>query len=295
MRGCDMRSVFKAQVGNTVSRSKFGTWMIMACLVVLSAFMMFPILYSLMQSFKPSEELFAFPPKIVVENPTLDNYSNLFRLTNSLWVPFSRYVFNSVFVSVAGTFVYVIIASMAAYSLAYGRFFGKSTVNEIIVKALLFSSPVTAVAQYLIISRLGMLNTYWALLLPALSAPLGVFLMRQFIVQMIPTALVEAARIDGADEFMVLFRVVIPVVKPAIMTLVLFTFQSLWNTTGNTFIYDEGHKVLPTVMNELIASGISRQGEGSAAIILLMLPPVVIFFLTQSKVIQTMASSGIKE
>ena len=290
-----MKSVFKSQVGKGVSRSRFGTWMIMLFLVLLSVFMMFPVVYSLMQSFKPSEEIFAFPPKVIVQDPTLDNYRNLFRLTNSLWVPFSRYVFNSVFVSVIGTLVYLLIACMAAYSLAYGEFFGKKAVNEVIVKALLFSSPVTAVAQYLIISNLGMLNTYWALLLPALSAPLGVFLMRQFIVQMIPGALIEAARIDGADEFRILFQVVMPVVKPAVMTLVLFTFQSLWNTTGNTFIYDEAHKVLPTVMNELVASGLSRQGEGSAAVILLMLPPVLIFFLTQSQVIETMASSGIKE
>lgn len=290
-----MRNIFRTQAGNNISRSKFGTYMIVFILLFLSIFMMFPLLYAIMQSLKPANEIFAFPPKLFVRNPSLDNYRNLFRLTNSLWVPFSRYVFNSFFVTLAGTAVYILIASMAAYALSYGKFRGIKAINDIVVKALLFSSPVTAIAQYLIIVNLRMLNTYWALLLPALSAPLGVFLMKQFVVQMIPTALIEASRVDGASEFRILFQIVMPIVKPAIMTLILFTSQSLWNTTGNIFIYDEAYKVLPTVMNELIASGISRQGEGSAAIILLMLPPIIVFFFTQSNVIETMAASGIKE
>ena len=119
--------------------------------------------------------------------------------------------------------------------------------------------------------------------------------MRQFLIQMIPVSLIEASRIDGCSEFRLLWSVVIPVVKPAIMTLILFTFQNLWNNTGAGFIYDESHKVLPSVMNELIAGGISRAGEGAAATILLMLPPVIIFFLTQRQVLETMAASGIKE
>lgn len=290
-----MKNFFKAQVGNGVNRSKFGTSMIFLFLIVLSIFMMFPLVYSIMQSLKPYEEIFAFPPRFFVHNPSFDNYRNLFRLADSLFVPFSRYVFNSVSVAVIGTVVYVIIASMASYSLAFGCFKGKNIISDLIVKALLFTSPVTAVAQYLIIAKLHMLNTYFALLLPILAMPFGVFLMRQFLIQMIPVSLIEASRIDGCSEFRLLWSVVIPVVKPAIMTLILFTFQNLWNNTGAGFIYDESHKVLPTVMNELIAGGISRAGEGAAATILLMLPPVIIFFLTQRQVLETMAASGIKE
>ena len=289
-----MKNIFRSHAGKDVSRSRFGTFMIFLFLIILSVFMMFPFVYSVIQSLKPYEEIFAFPPRFMVENPTADNFRNLLRLADSLYVPFSRYIFNSAFISIAGSAVYIVIASMAAYSLAFGSFRGKSVLNDIIVKALLFSSPVTAVAQYLIISRLGMLNTYWAILLPTLGLPFGVFLMRQFLVQMIPSALIEAARIDGCSEFRLLFSVVLPVVKPAIATLVIFTFQNLWNNTGSGFIYDESHKVLPAVMNELIAGGISRAGEGAAATVLLMLPPVAIFFLTQRQVLETMAASGIK-
>ncbi len=289
-----MRSLFRSQAGCRVSRSRFGTFMIFLFLIMLSVFMMFPFVYSIIQSLKPYEEIFAFPPRFMVDNPTFENYKNLLRLADSLYVPFSRYIFNSEFISIAGSAAYVMIASMAAYSLAFGTFAGKRTLNELVVKALLFSSPVTAVAQYLIIARLGLLNTYWAILLPSLGLPFGVFLMRQFLVQMIPSALIEAARIDGCTEFRILCRVIIPVVKPAIATLVIFTFQTLWNNTGSGFIYDESHKVLPAVMNELIAGGISRAGEGAAATVLLMLPPVIIFFITQRQVLETMAASGIK-
>ncbi len=290
-----MKNIFRQNVGGALSRSKAGTITIMVLLVLLSAVMMFPLLYSVMQSLKSSEEIFAFPPRLLVQHPTLENYRSLLRLSNSLWVPFSRYVFNSAFISAVGTFLYIIISSMAAYSLTYGHFTGRKLVNSLVVKALLFSSPVTAVAQFLIISKLGMLNTYWALLLPVIAAPLGVFLMKQFLEQMVPVALIEASRIDGCSEMGILIRVIIPVVKPAILTLLLFSFQMLWNNTGSSFIYDEAHKVLPTVMNELVAGGISRTGEGAAATVLLMLPPIIIFFLTQSQVIETMAASGIKE
>ncbi len=290
-----MKNIFRQNVGGALSRSSMGTLMIMLFLILLSLMMMFPFVYSIMQSLKNSEEIFAFPPRLLVKRPTLNNYKSLLRLTSSLWVPFSRYIFNSLFVSVSGTLLYIVISSMAAYSLTYGRFKGRRFINNIIVKALLFTSPVTSVAQFLIIARLHMLNTYWALLLPVIAAPLGVFLMKQFLEQMVPPALIEASRIDGCTEMGILLRVIIPVVKPAVLTLLLFSFQMLWNNTGSSFIYDEAFKVLPTVMNELVAGGISRAGEGAAAIVLLMVPPILIFFLTQSQVIETMAASGIKE
>lgn len=254
-----------------------------------------PLLYSVLQSLKPLEELFAFPPRFFVMNPTLENYSQLFQLTDSLWVPFSRYLFNSLFVAVAGTVAYVIIASMAAYALAVGSFPGGKMINQIIVKALLFSSPVLMVSQYLILSRTGMLNTYRAMLLPTLAAPLGLFLMRQFIVQMIPMTIIEAARIDGAGVFRIFWSVVMPMVKPAWLTLSIFTFQSLWAGAGAAYIYKEEFKVLPTVLNQIAAGGTARAGVAAAASVILIIPPIIFFILVQSRVLETMSASGIKE
>ncbi len=277
------------------ARSRGGTIFIFLILLLAGSFSAMPLVYSVLQSLKPLEELFAFPPRFFVMNPTMENYSQLFQLTDSLWVPFTRYLFNSLFVAVVGTVAYVIIASMAAYSLAVGSFPGGKLINQIIVKALLFSSPVLMVSQYLILSRTRMLNTYRAMLLPTLAAPLGLFLMRQFIVQMIPTSIIEAAKIDGASVFRIFWKVVMPMVKPAWLTLSIFTFQSLWAGAGAAYIYKEEYKVLPTVLNQIAAGGIARAGVAAAASVILIIPPIIFFILVQSRVLETMSASGIKE
>jgi ABC-type glycerol-3-phosphate transport system permease component len=289
-----LKKIFGKGVGKSANRSKAGTIAIVIFLALLSCFMMLPFIYSIMQSLKPLSELFAFPPRFFVREPTLDNYRTLFMLTDSLWVPFSRYLFNSLFVAVVGTVVYVILASMAAYPLALGNFRGAKFLNNVIVQALLFTSPVLAVVQYLLISKTGMLNTYYALILPALAAPLGLFLMRQFMVQMIPKPLIEAAKIDGASTFRIFWKIVMPNVKPAWLTLTIFTFQSLWAGQGAMYIYDESLKVLPTVLNQVALGGLARAGAGAAVAVILMIPPVILFLVLQNKVIETMASSGIK-
>lgn len=290
-----MKKIFSAGTGLHANRSAAGTAVVFLILLFTSLLMMMPFVYSIVQSLKPMEELFAFPPKFFVQNPTTENYQKLFQLTENLWVPFSRYVFNSVFVSVAGTALYILVASMAAYSLAFGDFPGAKLFNEIVVQALLFSSSVLAVSQYVILAKGCMLNTYWAVILPALSAPLGLFLMRQFMEQMIPKSMLEAAQIDGAGTFTTFWRVVMPVVKPAWLTLIIFTFQSLWSGAGNKYIYREDLKVLPTVLNQISAGGMARAGVAAAAAVVLMIPPILVFMAAQRNVLETMATSGIKE
>ena len=290
-----MKKIFSAGTGLHANRSAAGTAVVFLILLFTSLLMMMPFVYSIVQSLKPMEELFAFPPKFFVQNPTAENYQKLFQLTENLWVPFSRYVFNSVFVSVAGTALYILVASMAAYSLAFGDFPGAKLFNEIVVQALLFSSSVLAVSQYVILAKGRMLNTYWAVILPALSAPLGLFLMRQFMEQMIPKSMLEAAQIDGAGTFTTFWRVVMPVVKPAWLTLIIFTFQSLWSGAGNKYIYREDLKVLPTVLSQISAGGMARAGVAAAAAVVLMIPPILVFMAAQRNVLESMATSGIKE
>lgn len=290
-----MKKIFSAGTGLHANRSAAGTAVVFLILLFTSLLMMMPFVYSIVQSLKPMEELFAFPPKFFVQNPTTENYQKLFQLAENLWVPFSRYVFNSVFVSVAGTALYILVASMAAYSLAFGDFPGAKLFNEIVVQALLFSSSVLAVSQYVILAKGRMLNTYWAVILPALSAPLGLFLMRQFMEQMIPKSMLEAAQIDGAGTFTTFWRVVMPVVKPAWLTLIIFTFQSLWSGAGNKYIYREDLKVLPTVLSQISAGGMARAGVAAAAAVVLMIPPILVFMAAQRNVLETMATSGIKE
>lgn len=256
--------------------------------------MLLPVLYTVVQAFKPMEELFIFPPRFTVENPTLKNFKLIGQLADNLWVPFSRYTFNSVFVSAAGTAGNVIIASMAAYPLAKNDFPGKKFLFKIVTVALLFSGGVLGLAQYIIMAKLHMINTYWALILPSVATPMGLFLMKQFM-EGISTSLLEAARIDGMNEFRIYWSIVMPNVKPAWLTMIIFAFQGMWSMTGGNFIYKEELKMLPTALAQIQSGGIARAGVAAAANLLMFIPPVIMFLVTQSSIMETMAHAGIKE
>lgn len=284
----------KGKSGVKLSRSLGGTAVIAVFLIIVGVFMALPIVYSLVQSIKPLEEIFAYPPKFFVKNPTFDNYIQVYQLCQNLWVPLSRYVFNSLFISVFGTFVYVIIASAAAFPLSKHKFPGKALISAVIVWALLFRPEVTGVAQYMIISGLGMIDTYWSMLLPPLAGTFGVFLMMQFMETAIPESVLEAARIDGAGEYRIFYQIAMPSVKPAWLTLVIFTFQSFWNVTGVSYIYNESLKTLPSVLSNISSGGLARTGATSAVAVILLVPPIIIFIISQSSMTETMAHTGLK-
>ena len=256
--------------------------------------MILPFVYSIVQSLKPPEELFRFPPRFFVTNPTLRNFKELFGLTNSLWVPFSRYVLNSVIITFVGTLGHVLLASMAAFAIAKFPFPGSKIIFNIVVWSLLFTSDITALPLYIVTAKLGLINTHWSLILPAIGGSLGFFLMKQFIEQ-VPGSIIESATVDGANELRTWWSIVLPITKPAWLTLIIFSFQSLWNNPGSSYIYQEEMKTLPTVMSQISSSGIARVGAAAAAAVILMIPPMLTFLLSQRNVIETMAYSGIKE
>ena len=277
-----------------LSRSFGGTLAILLFLAIIGVFMALPIVYSLVQSIKPMEEIFAYPPKFFVKHPTMDNYIQVYQLCQNLWVPLSRYIFNSFFIAGVGTAVYVFIASMAAFPLSKHHFPGKLVLSLVIVWALLFRPEVTGVAQYMIISKLGMIDTYWSMLLPPLAGTFGVFLMMQFMETAIPESVLEAARIDGATEYRIFFKIAMPSVKPAWLTLIIFTFQSFWNATGVYYIYNESLKTLPSVLGNISSGGLVRAGASAAVAVILLIPPIVIFIISQSSMTETMAHTGLK-
>lgn len=283
----------KLRTGKSLNRSKTGNVLVFLMLFISGSFMALPIVYAVIQSFKPIEEIFIFPPRFFVINPTIENYTMLIQLTENLWVPFSRYVFNSLFVTFTGTAGHVLVASMAAFPLAKYKFPGSKFLFSIIVLSLLFTPQVTYIPQYVILAQLNMINTYGALILPAFAMTLGLFLMRQNMV-LVPDSSIEAAKIDGANEFKLFWSIIVPLVKPAWLTLTIFSFQSMWNNRGTAFIYDEAIKVLPTVMSQIILGGIARIGVGTAASVFLMIPPITIFLLAQGSIIETMSHSGVK-
>ncbi len=276
-----------------LSRSKAGTFAIAVFLTLMSAFMFLPVFYSLVQAFKPIEELFVYPPRFFVINPTLENFKSIFQLAETLDVPFGRYLFNSLFVAIVGTVTYVFLSSLAAYPLAKGKFSGRILISNLIVWALLFNAEVTAMPRYIVIAKLGLIDTYWALFLPAFAGTMGVFLMKQFISSAIPDSILEAARIDGAGEYKIFFKIVMPSVKAAWLTVIIFSFQSFWGSSGS-YIYTENLKQLPAVLSSITAAGIARAGAGAAVGVVMMILPVTVFLISQSSITETMAHSGLK-
>ena len=271
-----------------------GTVFIFILLFVLGAFMILPIYLTLVMSVKPVEELFVFPPKLYTLNPTLDNFKDMFDTLNEMWVPFSRYVFNSVFVTAAVTVSQCVFSAMAAFVLAKYKFPGSRFLNSVIIIALLYQSNVIYIMQYIVMNKLHLINTYWALILPSVASPICVFLMRQSISQL-PDSIIESAKVDGAGAFTICWKIVMPNQKPALMTLIIFAFQAAWNIQGGSFVYDESLKTLPTVVQQAAESGLARAGVAMASSVFMLLPPVIIFMAAQKYVIETMAHSGIKE
>jgi len=276
-----------------VSRSVYGSAVLFVLLVIMGAFMALPMVFIVSTAFKPINELFMYPPRFLVRRPTLDNFILMGQLAKDMWVPFSRYAFNSALITFGGTAAYVFIASLAAYPLAKYNFKLLKYISVVVVWAILFRPEVMGVPQYIVISGLKMINTYWAAILPTLASSFGVFLMTQFI-STVPDAILEASEIDGAGEMRKFFIIVMPIVKPAWFTLIIFTFQAFWNTTGLQFIYRENLKTLPTMLQQITSGGLARAGASAAVALVLMLPPVLIFLFVQASVIETMSHSGIK-
>jgi len=261
---------------------------------LFGCFMAIPLIYVINNAFKPLDELFIFPPTLFVRNPTFENFADLLQVMKSSWVPFSRYIFNTFFITAAGTAGHILLASAAAYPLAKHKFRGHKVLFTIIVLSLMFSPHVTAIPNYMIMSSIGWIDSYKALIVPAFAFPLGLYLMKQFMEQ-IPDALLEAAKIDGASEYRIFWQIVMPLVKPAWLTLLILMMQMLWGADGGSFIYSEQLKTMHFAMGQIIQGGIARAGAGAAVAVVVMTVPIVTFLLSQSSVIQTMASSGMKD
>ncbi|BFH64137.1 MULTISPECIES: carbohydrate ABC transporter permease [Paenibacillus] len=263
----------------------------------VACFMALPLVFTISNAFKPIDEIFTFPPKLFVRNPTFKNFTDLVGIFSDSWVPFSRYVFNTFFIAIIGTIGHVILASAAAYPLAKIRFPGRKLLFSIVVLSLMFTAYVTQVPNYMIISYLGLINTYWAILLPAFGMTLGLYLMKQFMEQ-IPDALLEAGKIDGASEYRIYWQIVMPIVRPAWLTLIIFSLQSLWtngSVTSHKYIYSEQLKTVDYVFGQIANGGLVRTGPVAAVTLLMMIVPITVFIVTQSSIIQTMSTSGLKE
>ncbi len=275
-----------------LSRSTGGDLVIFAFLAAGAAFMALPLVYAISNAFKPLNELFIFPPQFFVRHPTLDNFNDMLVLMANSWVPMSRYFFNSTFIVITGMLGNVAAGSMAAYALSKHKFLGQDLMNEVIVLSLMFAPAVVEIPNYLTISYLGWINTYAAVIVPSWAWTLGLYLMKKFIDAMVPDTLIEASRIDGASEFRIYAQIVMPIVKPAWLTLIILVFQQLWGITGGMFIYAEELKTLPYALDQMVQGGIARAGVAAAVTLMMMSVPIIVFVINQSKIVETMGTSG---
>ncbi|HCG36046.1 MAG TPA: carbohydrate ABC transporter permease [Clostridiales bacterium] len=280
---------------HAMNRSLGGDIGINTLLAIFGAFMFLPMVYTVCQSLKPLDELWMFPPRFFVRNPTTRNFTQLFRLMGTSWVPFSRYIFNTAFISIVGTFGNVMLSSLAAYALAKIKFPGRVFLFNIIVYSLMFHSTVTGLTNFIIISSLGWMDTYLAIIIPAFCTTMGLYLMKQFMETSVPDSVLESARLDGASEMRILWTIAMPMVKPAWLTLTIFAFKDLWNSGTSSYIYSEQLKTFNYAINQLITGSISRAGVSGAAMVIMMIVPIAVFVISQSNVIETMSTSGMKD
>ena len=284
--------------GSSSRRSRQAKLSEYVVITALALFTMLPIVYMVSTAFKPLEEMFLYPPRFFVRHPTLRNFADLLIAMDALSVPFARYLFNSLFVTIATVTAGVIVSSMAAYPLAkYPRMPGNKLFFSIVISTLMFAPEVTQIPRYLIVDRLGLIDTYAGLIIPVIAGSYGLFLMKQFMEQL-PIELIEAAKVDGASEWKIFWSVVMPLVRPAWITLVIFSFIGTWNDffTPLIFTRSEQMKTLPLVMSA-IGGGpgvVARSGAVAAASLVVTLPTFILFVLLQRFVMETMAHSGIK-
>ena len=270
-------------------------------LVFLLAYLTFtalPLIYLVATAFKPLDELYLFPPRFFPENPTFENFSDLFSLLNNTTLPFSRYIFNSVVYCVAMVGITVVVSVMCAYGMVKIRPKGSAAMFTILVMALSISGPAAQIPRFLIVKQLGLLDTYWSLILPQFASAFNVFLVRQFLIGM-PDAYLEAARLDGANEWQILWKIAFPYARPAWATVVVFQFMATWNDYTGPFLYlsDPSMQTLPlaiATIGGVGAASLSTAGAVAASTFLMTMPSVIIFTAMQSKVLSTMSHSGIK-
>jgi len=276
------------------NRSIAGDIFLYLFLLLVAYVMAFPIIFAVSNALKPLDELFKFPPRIFAQHPTMDNFSDLFVTLGKSWVTFTRYLWNTVFLTFVGTFGHLMVASMAAFVLAKYEFPGGKGFFKLATVALMFTGYVTQIPNYLILSKLGWIDTYWSIIIPAFASPMGLFLMKQFM-EGLPMSLIEAAKIDGANEWKVFQGIVMPNVKPAWMTLIIFSVQGLWNNKASLYIYSEEKKTLVYALQQIQSGGIARTGQGAAVLVVVMIVPIIIFVFSESQILETMASSGLKD
>lgn len=282
-----------------LNRSKGGDLAIIIGLCVVGAVMLFPLLYTVMNAFKPLEEFFYFPPIIIPHNPTTANFTYLFQLMSTSWVPFSRYIFNTLFITVVGVIGNLILSSLTGYALSKIPFPGRNFLFQLCQKSMMFSPTVAAVITFILFTLMGWVDSYFAVIIPAWMSTTNIYLMKQFMDSNISDEMLESARLDGSSEFRTFISIGMPLVKPGWLTLIVYSFQGLWAMGSSPYIYSEELKTINYAISQILtgdaAMATLRQGASAASGLIMLIVPVIVFLISESNIIETMGSSGMKD
>ena len=283
------------QFSKRFTRSRAGTVFYLLFLTIMGLFCLLPLIYCVATSLKPLDEIMIFPPKFFVTRPTLSNFAVIPELLSGLDVPIERYIFNSLFTTIVTTFIHITVSTMAAFALTKSQLRGKKLIFNIVQFALLFNAYTLSLPQLIIMANMRIIDTYWVYILPHMASTLGVFLMKQYMEGYLSDTYLEAAKIDGAGYFRIFWQIVLPMVKPALLTLTLFAFRDIWAAVPANTVFSEEIKTLPMIMGQISAGGVARTGSAMAVTVIMMNPPIAVYLITQGNVVETMSSSGIKE
>ncbi|MBE6631490.1 MAG: carbohydrate ABC transporter permease [Ruminococcaceae bacterium] len=275
-----------------LNRSTGGDIGISIILTLAGLFMFLPMYLTFINAFKSMGENYLWPVKFYIQKPTLQHFIDLFTNMNSTWVPVSRYIFNTVFITIGAVFGCLVFGSLAAYAISKIRMPGHGFIFQLIVYSLMISSTVTGIINFFVYIALGWLNTYEISIIPVWASTLGLYLMKQFIDGSVPDTVIEAARIDGAGEFRIYWQIVMPMVKPAWMTLIITTFQNVWNAGASPYVWNQAYQTFNRAITDVTATIPNAASAGS---LIMMSVPCLLFILTQSQIVETMGSSGMKD
>ena len=269
---------------------RFATPLLYLALFVGAALAAFPLLWMVSASFMPTGQAGTFPPPLLPSEPTLEHYRALFARGDM-----ARYLLNSTFVSVAITVVSLTVNSLAGYAFAKLRFAGRDKLFQSLLAALVIPAQVAMLPLFLQMRALGLVNSYAGVIVPAAASIFGIFLIRQFALS-IPESLLEAARIDGASEFQIYRSVALPLLRPVLVTLALFTFMGAWNDFMWPLIVltDDDLYTLPVALATLTRERVQDNEFMMAGAVVTTLPVLVVFLLLQRQYVRGIMLGGVK-
>ena len=271
---------------------------ILAYMIPICIIMLLPIIFIVMNAFKPVDELFAYPPRLYVKNPTFQNFIDLFSLTSQTNIPMSRYLFNSILYTVVTVVVTIYISACAGYVLSKKKFRAKNALFKINQMALMFVPVAVQIPRYFVMVYTGLTDNMLANILPLLATPTSVFLVIQFMDQL-PDALIEAAVIDGAGDITIMRKIVMPLIKSPLATVAILSFSSAWNATEASTYYINNDSLknfafYVSTLSNATGNVVAGAGVSAAATLIMFLPSLILFIVMQSRVMNSMAHSGIK-